>query len=300
MNRQPDWLDERIRLGEVPPHARKLADLRSAEPDSASVRASLLESDARILSELPPDRFAAEVRRRRESAARIETASRQVRSGASRAAWGGAALAASLALFFAVVPRVAEVRPVDESGRTSGSGASVSEQGSAAPAAAEEGRTASAPTQGAPAPSAPQVASADPGWRSKGTPDLVIQRETSPGASVPVTDSDTLAAGTRLRISVPTDLPWAAVYSIDSRGEMAQHWPLQGDSALALRAGALPRVWELDDSEGKETFVLVWSELPFALDAPRKAIFLDREHPRMRAGLHAKAHSIQRPKRPAP
>lgn len=300
MSRQPDWLDERMRLGEVPPHARKEADRRTRERDSVSIQAALSESDARILSELPPDRFAAEVRRRRESAARAETAVREVRSGPSRAAWGGAALAASLALFFAVVPRVAEVRPVDESGRSSKTGTSTSGQGSTAPAAAKEGPAGSAPTHGAPERSAPQVASADPGWRSKGTPDLVIQREISPGASVPVTDSDTLGAGTRLRISVPADLPWAAVYSIDSRGKMAQHWPLQGDSAKALRAGALPRVWELDDSEGKETFVLVWSEQPFSLDAPRKAIFLDREHPRMGAGLHARTRSIQRPKRPAP
>lgn len=300
MNRRPDWLDERMHLGEVPPHARKQADLRGAEPESGSIQASLSESDAQILSELPPDRFASEVRRRKESASRVDAASRTVRSGPSKAAWGSVALAASLALFFTVVPRTTEVRPIDESGQTAGSQALPPMPGPNASVAANPGLATSTPNPGTPALPEPQVASVDPGWRSKGALDLVIQRETSPGASVPVTDSDTLQAGTRLWISVPTDFAWAAIFSIDSRGEMAQHWPLQGDSAAALRSGPLPRVWELDDSQGKETFVLVWSEQPFALNAPRKAIFVDREHPRLRAGLHAKTRAIQRPRSPSP
>ena len=298
MNKRPDWLDERMRLGEIPPHARREADLRAAEPDSAAVQASLAESDARILSELPPDRFAAEVRRRKEAAARVESASRTSRSTPSRAAWGGAVLAASLALFFAIVPPTPEAPAIDESGRTASGPVPPTSEGSQA--------TPPAPTPSAngaktPALPAPHVASTDAGWRSKGTMDLVIQRETSPGGTLaPVTDSDTLAAGTRLVVSVPADLAWGAVFSIDSRGEMAQHWPLQGDSAAALRSGPLPRVWELDDSQGQETFVLVWSERPFGLEAPRKAIFVDREHPRLPAGLKARSRGVQRPRSPAP
>lgn len=299
MNRRPDWLDERVRLGEVPPHARKQADLRAAEPGSASVQASLSESDARILSELPPDRFAAEVRRRRESASRIESASRSSRSAPSRAAWGGAVMAASLALFFAIVPPATQAPSIDESGPTASGPVPPASGGSqATPPAAP---TPSADGSKTPALPAPQVASADEGWRSKGTADLVIQREASPGGALaPVTDSDTLAAGTRLVVSVPADLAWAAVFSIDSRGEMAQHWPLRGDSAAPLAAGPLPRVWELDDSQGEETFVLVWSARPFGLEAPRKAIFVDREHPRLPAGLKARSRGVQRPRSAAP
>ena len=298
MNRRPDWLDERMYIGEVPPHARTQADLRAAEPGSASVQASLAESDARILSELPPDRFAAEVRRRRESASRVESASRASRSAPSRAAWGGAVLAASLALFFAIVPPAPEAPPIDESGRPASAPIPPTSEGSQATPPAS---TPSANGARTPALPDPQVASADAGWRSKGTADLVIQRETSPGGTLaPVTDSDTLAAGTRLVVSVPADLAWAAVFSIDSRGEMAQHWPLQGDSAAALRSGPLPRVWELDDSQGQETFVLIWSERPFGLEAPRKAVFVDREHPRLPAGLKARSRGVQRPRSPAP
>lgn len=295
MNRRPDWLDERMRLGEVPPHARREADLRTAEPGSASVQASLAESDARILSELPPDRFAAEVRRRKDAAARVESASRAVRSAPSRAVWGGAVLAASLALFFAIVPPSPQAPPVDESGRTVGGPSPATGPTPSSPTttpSSEDAKPAAVPS--------PEVASVDPGWRSKGSVDLVVQREASPGTLVPVTDSDTLPAGIRIVLSVPTDLAWAAVYSVDSRGEMAQHWPMQGDSAAPLAAGALPRAWELDDSPGEERFFLVWSRQPFGLGAVRKAIFAHGDHPRLPTGLQVKSRAVQRPRSPSP
>ena len=291
MTDRPDWLDERIRLGEVPEHARAEAERRSRAPERTGIEAELTESDKEILAALPPARFAAEVERRRAAAARIESAKASARTfRAPRAAWGGAAMAAGLALFFAFVPRPAP-RAVDES---------------PVPSTARQ-IPSSSPTSSAPTPpavpaaiarSAPAPATApaaDPSWRAKGGVDLAIRRETAGGLDQAVTETDTLPAGTRLRLSVPAALAWAAVFSVDSRGEIAQHWPLSGDRAEPLPAGPLPRVWELDDATGRETFVLVWGTGAFDLAPVRKAILRNPSAPGLPEGLQRISRFVPRP-----
>ncbi len=283
MKKRPDWLDERIRLGEVPPHLADDALARTHEPDFEPAQAELEESNRQILSQLPPDRFAAEVERRRASNARAEAARRRI-SGPARAAWGSVALAGLAGLFF-VLPihlptntteSVTEGRNPPQP-RSTGD---VLRDAASSPAAVP---SPPGPTSVVTATGIPAIAG-DAGWRAKGTVGLVVQAQT-PSGLVPMTDSGRCAPGTRLWLSVPESLAWAAVYSLDERGPMAQHWPLAGDSAQPLPQGSLPRSWELDDTPGKETFVLVWSDKPFVLHAVRRAILVDRLHPKAGSGL---------------
>lgn len=287
MKKTPDWLDERIRLGEIPPHFAGLAAARSREAGFELSQVELEDSDRQILSQLPPDRFAAEVARRRAGRERIAAAKAPAPSP-SKAAWGSVALAC-LAGFVFVAPRIPlgpDLPPAPSRQDPSGT----APRGTA-PAAASTDLPAAPP-----APVEPSVAeTSGPArdWRTKGEVSLFLQREVD-GVLVPVTESDVHAPGTRLRLSVSDSLAWAAVFSIDSRGAMAQHWPLDGDSARPL-AGMLPRSWELDDAPGKETFVLAWSETPFALEKLRKAVFLDRVHPKVGSKMQVRVVQIARP-----
>ncbi|MEK7393459.1 MAG: hypothetical protein AAB214_12940, partial [Fibrobacterota bacterium] len=273
-------------LGEVAAHLEADAAARRAHPDFHARSEQLTESDRQILSELPPERFASEVLRRAASAQRIERARNR---GPSRAAWGSAAIAACLALAFVVVRDPGVAPPPPDS----------------PPVAVPSGKPGVAPVP------PPQVATTLPAvtqsvkpdqiaadWRTKGDIELVLQRE-SPDGLQPVTVSDKLSAGTRLRLSVTADLPWAAIYSIDSKGEMAQHWPLQGSNAEPLAQGMLPRAWELDATPGRETFVLIRSQKPFALEIVRKAIFLNRVAPRLPKELRVSVVGLAKSAEPA-
>ena len=95
----PDWLLERVALGELPADA--LADARARlarEPDGAFRLARLEEDSRRALERHPPAAVAAEVERRRAHRARLEAARRPSLGG-----WQGVFLsvpvAASLVLF---------------------------------------------------------------------------------------------------------------------------------------------------------------------------------------------------------
>ena len=260
MSTRPDWLDERIRLQEIPAHLADQAQARIAEPGYQLTQEALSASNAQILSELPPERFAAEVRRRALGAERVERARRPSKRWRG---WGSMVLVSAIALFFLMVPKPEQAPAVAEARPGTPASAAVLPT---APSAV------SAPTV---VPTVAPTVATDPGWRSKGDADLVVQRQ-SPSGLLPVSALDTLVAGTRLQLSIARKLEWAAVLSLDSRGQLAQHWPLTGDSARALPQGALPRTWELDDAPGQETFVLVSASGPFGLQALRKAMFLHR------------------------
>ena len=114
MSIRPDWLDERIHLGETPTHSANEARERLAN-GFETVDAALTESDRQILRELPPARFAAEVSRRAQARSRIDRAQATNRAPKG-AAWGTAALAICIALFFVAVPRETPVHVVSETG----------------------------------------------------------------------------------------------------------------------------------------------------------------------------------------
>jgi hypothetical protein len=288
MKKSTDWLDERIHLGEVPSRLSGPAFERRQDVGFEPAQAALEESDRQILSQIPPDRFAAEVERRRRGRKNLASAGRSL-SKPAKGLWGSVAIAGLAGLIF-LSPNHIVMRMENPAGsRPIPSGTSRGEPISSESVAG--GRLGGGPASSI---SMQPDAPTDKDWRSKGEVDLILQTEKD-GSLQPVTGSGTYAPGTRLRLSIPDSLPWAAVYSIDTRGEMAQHWPLAGDTARPLRQGMLPRSWELDDTPGKETFVLVWSDKPFHLEWLRKAIFVDRVHPRVGSGLRVKVVQVSRP-----
>ena len=94
-------------------------------------------------------------------------------------------------------------------------------------------RLPAAIARSAPAPAT--APAADPSWRAKGGVDLAIRRETAGGLDQAVTETDTLPAGTRLRLSVPAALAWAAVFSFNGNKIMTT----SGGGMLASQDRAL-------------------------------------------------------------
>lgn len=284
----PDWLDERIHLDEIPGHMFDAAKTRRDTSDFAATQAGLTKSDQDILASIPPDRFASEVHRRFQVRQAMKARARVGRAP-SKATWGTLALAGLAGLFFLLpTSQILHRSPVQTPNWDSAS--------SALPDPAPDPGLPPIPPVQTNSGSAgqPFAGPTAPDWRSKGAPMLHLQQMMG-NILVPVTDADTVLAGSILRLSVPDSLPWAAIFSIDSRGEMAQHWPMQGDSASPLRQGLLPRSWELDDSPGKETFVLVWSSRQFSLHQVRKAIFLNRVHPKIGPQMQLSVVQVARP-----
>jgi len=74
-DRTPDWLLERIVLGELPPDRLAAARARlAAEPDGTARLAAIEADNARTLAGQPPDAVAREVERRAASQVRIDAA----------------------------------------------------------------------------------------------------------------------------------------------------------------------------------------------------------------------------------
>lgn len=102
--RTPDWLVERIALGELP--AEKLASARAAllaEPDGAARLAALERSTHETMAVHPPEQVTAEVRRRAEGLGRSEAARRSIARSTIR--WGAPLLAVAAAVVLVVVTR---------------------------------------------------------------------------------------------------------------------------------------------------------------------------------------------------
>lgn len=242
-----DWLDERIRLGEVPPHAKTQADDRSATPEGALAQESLEASDADLLRRIPPERFATKLRER--------TGSSSTRSLAwPRLGLAAFATAGVLILALAVSHRGEDPIPP---GPVAGEGPAprvvdtLRTVGIAPPAARDPERIALAPS------SLP-----DDGIRIRGDRKLSLLVVSPEGAVAPGPDG--LPAGSTLRIVAPRE-SHAAIYSLDETGMVQRHWPVSGDSSAPLPAGPLARDWETDPTPGWERFVLASAPAPFAL-----------------------------------
>lgn len=226
----PDWLLERVALGELPADA--LADARERlerEPEGAARLGRLEEDSRRTLERHPPAAVAAEVERRRAHLARVEAARNSEAGG-----WHGLSLgmpvAASLVLLLLSTGRE---RPVPN-----------------------------------PSPSpATWAATERVTERIKGTPMLRVHRQVSVhGEPELLADHARARRGDVLQLSyVAGGRPYGVVVSVDGRGAVTLHHPatVTGSTALtASEAVALAHAYELDDAPGFERFVFVTSMEP--------------------------------------
>jgi hypothetical protein len=221
-----DWLLERLAAGELP--AVQAAELRAtleARGEQARL-AAIADSNAEILTALPPARVAAEVERR--AAARRKALVHRPVFALSLAA----TCVAGLAVFLLV------------------------RQPGGRPAIVQTGGT----TGPLLAPEPPE----EPGI--KGDPSVLIHRRTKGGEELlrdrqVVRRGDTLQLG-----YVARGKQFGVIASIDARGTFTLHLPETPGPATKLAQGRehhLPRAYELDDSPGFERFVFVTSDKPF-------------------------------------
>ncbi|NMO17758.1 ActD protein [Pyxidicoccus fallax] len=227
----PDWLLERVALGELPPDA--LADARARlerEPDGAARLARLEEDSRRTLERHPPATVAAEVERRRASLARVEAAREAAREGRGDVSLG-VPVAASLVLLFLTA-----------------------------------GQLLFSPTAMPPSPPAWVDTGAET-ERIKGTPMLRVYRQgAGQGEPELLADQARARRGDVLQLRyVAGDRPHGVVVSVDGRGAVTLHHPALLTGSTALTHGepvALAHAYELDDAPAFERFVFVTSMEP--------------------------------------
>ncbi|KFA91401.1 hypothetical protein [Archangium violaceum] len=229
-HRTPDWLLERIALGELPPEELAAARARLAtEPGGLERLARLEADDGATLAKLPPSQVAAEIERRR----RVVDASRSPSASTPPRRWLpavalGMPVVAGLALLMFVSQRELPEEP------------------------------------------RPQQAVLLETTRTKGLePKLLIHRQTA-GAPEPLADSARVQAGDVLQLSyVSGGRPYGAVLSVDGRGSVTLHAPESPTGPLELKGGTvpLPSAYALDDAPAFERFFFVTSDEPFELNA---------------------------------
>lgn len=225
-DRTPDWLLERIALGELPPEELAAARARLASEPGGLERLARLEADDRAtLAKRPPSEFAAEVARRRRG---VE-ASRSMRASPSSRRWMPAvALGLPVTVGFALLMVLSRRELPEES-------------------------------------HSPQAVLLDT-TRTKGLePKLLIHRQTR-GEPEPLADSARAAPGDVLQLSyVSAGKRYGAVLSVDGRGSVTLHFPESLEGSPELKGGtvSLPSAYELDDAPAFERFFFVTSDAPF-------------------------------------
>jgi hypothetical protein len=104
---------------------------------------------------------------------------------------------------------------------------------------------------------------------------LVLYRQTDKGFEV-LPRNASARAGDRLQIKyVASGGRFGVVMSIDGRGTITPHLPLESQTAIRLESKGeipLPTSYRLDDAPGFERFVLVTSSEPFATGVVRRAL----------------------------
>jgi hypothetical protein len=231
----PDWLLERVALGELPPGDLEAArrSLR-AEPGGEARLEALGESNLEILRAYSPDAMVESIRRRAKAASAEEgfvTAKRRGRH--TKVILIGAPLAvatAAVMLFLVAVPGLS-------------------------------------PTQGSGV-VGPEVT------RIKGlTPHLFVYRKTA-DTTERLDRGAKARARDLLQLSyVAAGAKYGAVLSVDGRGDVTLHFPGSPTSSAALSPKGetpLDHAYELDDAPGFERFFFVTSEQPFDVAAVLK------------------------------
>ncbi|NTX05635.1 ActD-like protein [Myxococcus sp. CA040A] len=227
-SRIPDWLLERIALGELPPEELAAARARLEQEPGGPERLAALEADSRVtLERLSPERVAREVntRFRRGAPAREAPA----RSPWLTSAMGLVPVLAALALFVVVQP--------------------------------ESGSPTQEPTTGALAGLEPEPT------RSKGlTPRLEVHRQRAQADEL-LAEGAVAVAGDVVQLAyVAAGQTHGVILSVDGRGSVTLHAPEHGAQAATLAPSGTQRLagaYELDDAPRFERFFLVTSGQPF-------------------------------------
>ena len=233
--RIPDWLLERVALGEVPARLRDDLEPRlAADPSAADRLAALAADDRAILAAHPPARVAAEVERRR-GARQVVVVSRRYRLA------GIAMAAAAVALFLTIRPAH---RPDDGRGAV----ATRSDRPGAAPSERVKGDH---------------------------HPYLRIHRQRGAGSELLSPAQRVTAGDRLQLSYVAGAARYGVILSIDGRGVVTVHFPESetGDTALAERRQPvfLAHSYRLDDAPGFERFFLVTADHPISVAAVRAA-----------------------------
>jgi hypothetical protein len=215
----PNWLLERVALGEVP--ARRAADAERLKEDPAvRDRLTALEADSRrFLQEHPPSAVAAEVRRRFAN-------SEQGRTGRLTWLWAVPVAAVVGLVAVTVIPR-ALVNPNVESTRIKGL-----------------------------------------------QPHLVVYRKAGDGLERLDPNSEARWNDVLQLNYVAAGRKYGVVFSVDGRGWVTRHLPLNGGEAVALSGPgevALPSSYQLDDAPSFERFFLITSGAGFDAEDAVKA-----------------------------
>jgi hypothetical protein len=264
-----DDLLSRHRLGELPDSFREEVQRFLSTPEGRRRMEQLEAEDERILQDLPPRRVAEAILRRvdalerREPNRRHRTAVGWLAGSGLAVALGGLAVVASLR--FSGPTPVAQTASASPEAKT---------DSVAQPAAIPTERPSSPVRSRLPeatvavGPTTTALAGED-GLRTKGeVRRLRVHRVVAPtGVAVSLADGDTAHAGDLLQVSIlsgPTT--FAAVLSVDGRGQVTRHLPETGDSSISLREGReAPHSFQLDATAGFERFVLIQSPQPFLL-----------------------------------
>jgi hypothetical protein len=114
------------------------------------------------------------------------------------------------------------------------------------------------------------------GERPKGAPvGLVIYRSTESGSET-LSDNDFVREGDLIRVAYRAAEPgYGTILSIDGRGVLTVHLPVDGERAVALEPAKtvlLDHAFELDDAPEGEIFFLVAGKSPFELAVAKDAV----------------------------
>jgi anti-sigma factor RsiW len=228
-SRTPDWLLERIALGELPPEELAAARARLAQEPEGEARLAALEADNRAtLEKLPPATVAREVELRSAAARRLEVAREQTLP-LRRFAPGLALVPALAAVALFVVAR--------PSGPSTGAGVD------------------------GPGPEVTRTKGL--------LPQLIVHRQGAAEPQRLADGAAATAGDVVQVSYVAAGHPHGVILSVDGRGAVTLHVPETGEQSVPLAASgthALPRAYELDDAPAFERFLFITSDTPFALD----------------------------------
>jgi hypothetical protein len=241
-SKTPDWLVERLALGELGPEEaaglRRRLEAEGRSPDEAI--AALAASSQEILAAHPVSVVAAAVRRRAAAPHRAP----------ARPLWRGLVLGAPLAgagLAFALMV----VRPTSM------------------PLPATDGVEETAAEQ-----------TRMKGTVATG-PRLVVYRQGRAGTER-LADGARATRGDLVQLATAGGAgAWGMVLSIDGAGRVTLHWPEGGGPAGSLAAAEtrLPSAYELDDAPAFERFLLISTDRPFEVGAVLDAARAIAAHP---------------------